>query len=1206
MSDFKNRMRCLGCESYRTWSEDSCALVATMEAWNDERVTVQAKLLDERKRMKGAAGPGEEILFNGTVQKFKKRNAAGPGEEAFFADERCHSNRVCHRELECKAPVKDLRNVNRKLCVQDERNKAESANVARLGRRYTACLSRDDRDDFIIDSGATAHMCFDKSRFSELKLGNFGNITVANGQVVQSKGKGKVTFVVDDGRTQVPVEMSDTLWVPDLDSNLVSVHKLVSKGFSIHFSDGECSLMAKGDKVVIAKYVGGMYRVCEKLSCHNAKTKAQEYCVHEWHRRMAHRNLRVIRLMEKQGLKILECDCSDDCESCMKGKHSRKPFPKSATPVENVLDCVTSDVCGPIQVESLGRKKYFVTFNDVYSGFTEVQLMRCKSEVPEKAIEFIEKMKTQVGKKPKILRSDRAKEYTCEKLQSYLKKEGILFQCTVGYAPEQNGVAERKNRTLMEATRSMIANSGLPKTLWAEAVSTAAYVYNHTINVSRGKTPIEILFGRKSKHEMFYEFGCEAFVMVPYEKRKKLDEKSRKMRFVGYDGNSKGYRFVDECLSIVVSREAQFLSKRTKHVDGERYLNVDFDATSNDDHQEADDFFDAADIFEESVVSISDDDEENQDETVIKEDNELLDNDSQVTDRDAEINVEEENISDQSVSDVDGTFLELEVAGRREVNFPDGNVVIRSSRSNFGRPPPAFASEAKAGFEEEPKTYKQAVKSTQAAEWKKAMNEELKSIKENQTWELTDLPPGRTAVGSKWVFRIKRDESGKISLFKARVVAQGFSQKYGVDYVEVFAPVVRNSTVRMLLSVAGVKKFTVRQYDVKTAFLNGSLEEEIYMKPPQGFETNGKVLRLKKSLYGLKQAAYVWNQTLHEALEDCGFVQNETDKCLYVYLKGEDICYLLFHVDDILVASSNAGLISKLMARVGAKFELKDIGCIKSYLGVEVDRDENGHFMISQTKYINAIIEAAGLKDAKDSKFPMDTGYYKLDGKFLSDNELYRKLVGMLLYLATNTRPDISASVSILSQRVTKPRDVDMNEVKRVVRYLRGTRNLKLHLSTQGSTKSLFAYSDANWAEDRTDRKSNSGYICMVNGGAVSWCCRKQDLVALSSTEAEYVALSETCKEVMYLKRIASAFGNVDEKTCVYTDSQSSMSMVYNQRFSNRTKHIETKYHFARGQVQKGNIYLQYKQTDLNVADMLTKPLGSIKISALRGMASLR
>ena len=244
--------------------------------------------------------------------------------------------------------------------------------------------------------------------------------------------------------------------------------------------------------------------------------------------------------------------------------------------------------------------------------------------------------------------------------------------------------------------------------------------------------------------------------------------------------------------------------------------------------------------------------------------------------------------------------------------------------------------------------------------------------------------------------------------------------------------------------------------------------------------------------------------------------------------------------------------------------------------------------------------------NAKESKYPLDPGYFKVDGKYLQGNDEYRKIIGMLLYITTHSRPDIASSVSILSQKVSNPRDVDLLEAKRVVKYLKGTRNLSLSMSGQIPGEKMFAVSDSDWAEDQTDRKSHSGFFCSVNGGAISWYCRKQQLVSTSSCEAEYIALSEASKEIVWIKRLAHELSIDTPKTItLFTDSQSAISMISNHKFSNRTKHIDTKYHHIRDMTEKKEIKLEYIRTDENIADMLTKPLGGVKLEKLRELGGL-
>lgn len=1005
-------------------------------------------------------------------------------------------------------------------------------------------------------------MCSERTLFSEINLEHAGEVTVANGNSIRSAGKGSVKLIVRVNNEEKEFTLLNVLWVPELEGNLVSVPALNKRGFIVKFTKSGCAIQHQEyeDDMRIADFDGKFFTLNETEKCFSTVNteKEIERCVHEWHRRLAHRNLRDIRLMAKAGLKIKRCNCTDDCEMCLKGKMSRKPFPQKATPTEEVLDCIVSDLCGPMQVDSVGRKKYFATFIDAHTGYCEVEFLREKSEATKFTIEFIERVKTQLRRKPKIFRTDQGGEYNSNELRSYLKKEGIKFQCTVGYAPEQNGIAERKNRTLMEAARSMMSGSGLPKNYWAEAVNTANHVLNRITNGKTLKTPYEEFTRMKPRTNEFYEFGCDAYVMIPYERRRKLDDKATKMKFVGYDEVSKGFRMTNEHGKITVSREVHFLDTKTIQSRPEQdkedsEFDVSFCPTKyQEEDLQPDEFFDA-----------ESDEEEN----------------------------------------------EGEIQAPELPRYPQ--------RQNRGIPPARYgdyelyqATEQRSETHNEPKSYKEAMKGEDRNEWLQAMEQELSMINEKGTWELVDLPIGRKAVGSKWVFKLKSEDNGKNIRRKARLVAQGFTQQHGVDYEEVFAPVTRGTTMKMLLSLASKRKYDVKHFDITSAFLNGKLEEEIFMKQPPGFCQNDQVYRLKKSIYGLKQAAHVWNQTLHQSLMRNGCKQSETDKCLYTLTSEGDKLFLLVHVDDILMATNSEALGEKLMESIGKDFELKDLGRVKVYLGIETEReterDEVGNFSIAQTQHIDKIILEAGLAEAKISKYPMDTGYHKLEGNLLNTNNEYRRLIGMLLYLSTNSRPDIASSVAILSQRVSKPRDVDLNEVKRVIRYLKGTRNLRLCLSDPEKEQELFAYSDADWGENKVDRKSHSGYFCSMNGGAISWTCRKQSIVALSSAEAEYVALTETCKELMWIRRVAKDFGENPPKTInIFTDSQSAMAMINNRKFSNRTKHIDTKFHFVQDQVANGEMKLTYHPTETNIADMMTKPLGSVKIKMLRSLGGL-
>ena len=533
--------------------------------------------------------------------------------------------------------------------------------------------------------------------------------------------------------------------------------------------------------------------------------------------------------------------------------------------------------------------------------------------------------------------------------------------------------------------------------------------------------------------------------------------------------------------------------------------------------------------------------------------------------------------------------------------------VRRSSRTNRGVPPVRLSYLAGSASPQEPSTWEeiQRMPTAEASLWKKAAQEEMDALHQNKTWTLTELPPGKKAIGCKWVFKVKKGSEGEVQRYKARLVAQGFSQKYGEDYDETFAPTVRYSSVRMLLSIAASKQMDVRHIDVSTAFLHGEITEQIYMKQPKGFIKPNEahlVCKLEKGLYGLRQAARAWNQKLHSMLVQLGYKQGNADKCLYSKSSNGQFSYILAFVDDLIIATSNNRDYVQIVKHLSKEVGVKELGDVKYYLGIQVEREEDGSFLLSQRQKINELIECMQLQDANTVATPMATDFLKnqQDSKLLPDNSEYRSVIGKLLYLVTTCRPDIANAVGILSRKVSSPTEHDWAGVKRVVRYLKGTVNCKLRLPAVSDPK-LVGYTDADWAGDNADYKSTSGHVFMFGDGPVVWGSYKQNCVALSSTEAEYISASESCREIAWLDELIKDFGLVrKEPVSLLEDNQSCIKLTQSEKFLARTKHIGVRYHYIRQAVQDGLVELSYCCTNEMAADILTKPLPRESFQNLR------
>ena len=373
-------------------------------------------------------------------------------------------------------------------------------------------------------------------------------------------------------------------------------------------------------------------------------------------------------------------------------------------------------------------------------------------------------------------------------------------------------------------------------------------------------------------------------------------------------------------------------------------------------------------------------------------------------------------------------------------------------------------------------------------EWVDAMEAEIDSLHDNRVWELVELPEGRKPVGSKWVYKVKMNPDGSIERCKARFVAQGYSQKEGFDYDETFSPVVRSESVRSVIALASKNGLRMHQMDITTAFLNGNLEEEVYMKQPEGFLAEGQehlVCRLRKSINGLKQSPRCWNQALDSQLKLMGFTQSVSDPCIYTSTTESDGLFILaVYVDDLLLAGTSQQKIAQVKADLGKRFQLKDMGELHYFLGVSVQQRAEG-IWIGQPAYTQAVVKRFGMEHYKPANTPVTPGTKLLKATEQSeivDATLYQSVVGSLLHLSGWTRPDIAFAVSNVARICSSPTKEHWTVVKHILRYLKGTSNYGLSYSRNDDTDTLIGYSDADWAGDVNDRKSTSGYLFMVSG----------------------------------------------------------------------------------------------------------------------------
>lgn len=1068
----------------------------------------------------------------------------------------------------------------------DTSKQGQSAKAA-----FTAMVCKDitktSSKSWFIDSGGSRHMTFDVSRLENLKTTNVEDITVANNDVMKVSNVGDTTLRLSNNN----IPMRDVLHVPNLGVNLLSVSQIVSKGNVVLFDETGCTIKNReGMTVLHTKCENGVYKISETSEmCALANNSMT------WHRKLGHMNINSLRRMREgavDGVDFKDNGWNEiqNCEICSEGKMTRPSFKSSETRATRILEIIHSDVNGPMETQSIGKAKYFLTFVDDYSRKTFVYFLKQKSEVLEKFKEFKAMVENQTGKKiqlfvdnvgdeaatnPKIkkLRSDNGGEYISKDFIDFCKMHGIQHQFTNAYSPQQNGVAERMNRTLTEKARCLLFDAKLTKTYWAEAINMATYIVNKSVNSKGNVSPDELYDGKKPNLTNLKIFGTEVMVHVPKEKRRKWEQRAKKLIFVGYADDVKGYRCIDpKTRLLTLSRDVKFLNEPAK---------VIFDLqNTNNKH------FEGKDTIESSERNTNDDSIPGQDESVIIIEDSIYE-EANESSNDDETLYDNPNDPDYEPSEETLNEAESEVANDYSPKKGKRKKVIINplNLTNYA-------------FFVEPQSFEEATSNEDAQKWTSAIKEEMKSHELNNTWTLTDLPNEKKAIKSKWVFKLKRDQNGEISRYKARIVVKGCSQKQGIDYTETFSPVVRYTSLRFLFALTAKYGTKCYQLDAITAFIQGEVDEQLYMEQPPGFnDGTGRVCKLNRALYGLKQAGRLWNLKLDAALNIFGLKKCKSDPC--IYMNKERNLIVAIYVDDFLIFYDDENKLNELKSYLNQKFMMKDVGPIESCLGMRIKQSNFG-IELDQEAYINDILSRFGMENSKPVNTPSDTHEKLTISMVTSETSLvgkvpYQEAVGSLLFLAQCTRPDIAFAVNDVSRFNANHGEAHWRAVKRIFRYLKGTANYKLTFSR--SKKAFHCYSDADWASDIDKRRSCTGQVIIMSNGAISWQSKRQATVALSSTEAEYMAMSSAICEIIWMQQLASELDkNFKVGTTLLCDNESAQKLSLSDAYRPRTKHIDIRYHHMRQKIEDGVINIEHVATTDNVADALTKAVSKDKV----------
>jgi len=1004
--------------------------------------------------------------------------------------------------------------------------------------------------NWILDSGCTNHIVNQDKYFNRcVILKEPIKVRVGDGRMLEATKIGNIETYFTVNSRDIQVTLKNVFYVKQMKENLISYssimkkNKVVSTGnvTKIYNRYNECIAVAVKNKnlLTMKSYINKQ----DDNVCVNLTTKHKGFTQKEkWHRILGHTNFNCLNKMCKNNLLDgIPEDLGTEylkCAICIQNKMHNMPFENKRTKATDILEIIHTDVNGPHMTTGYKGEKYFVSFIDDYSKLCKVYCISSKNQVYDCLVQYINEIENLTGKRIKKVRCDNGREYLNSKFYQFAREKGIQINTCPPYVHELNGTAERFNRSIMDMARCLMAEAKVKRIFWPECVIAAAYLKNRILANTEEKKTPYEIFFKKKPNVRNLRLYGSK-VFVRIPEQKRQSKWDKKAEL----GVLLGY--TDVGYRVLVDDKVMV----TRHVD----------------------------IIEEDTRCIGFEDTE--------------DKESKIENRN-EQKGENDTVKEEEVEETDETEDEEGVQMPR-----------RSSR--VSRPPTRYHDEyiyANYCSINVPTTYQEAVSCNEAEQWQAAMDREIKSINENNTWELVNKPE-KEILDVKWVYSKKNG-----NIYKARLVVRGFQQREEVE--NIYSPVFKMQTLKVLLAYCCQENLEIEQMDVETAFLNGKITSEIYVNQPKGFyKNNDKVYKLRKALYGLKGSPRIWYDCFNEYVKCLGFERCNYDYCLYSKVDNEGLIFILLFVDDLLICSKSTEKIAKVKAKLKKRFKMKDMGKVKSYIGIEikVKRLDKTVLTLTQEEYITSLANRYKIIKSKLYDTPMETKLKLEPAKEINPDIMYRNLIGALLYIALGTRPDVAFSVNYLSRYQNCYDETHFKYALRVLKYLYLTRSFKLTYYKNDTAEILDSFVDADWAGDAVDRKSTSGYVIRLFGNVVFWKSKKQSSITKSSTSAEYVALSEVVTEINAIREMIKSFNLECKKpTKVYEDNKGAVIIARNGNFTKNSKHIEVQYHYVHENYLNRTIDVVKIKTDDNMADIFTKALDKRTFEKFRDMLKLR
>ncbi|KAF0722783.1 hypothetical protein Ae201684_018174 [Aphanomyces euteiches] len=806
------------------------------------------------------------------------------------------------------------------------------------------------------------------------------------------------------------------------------------------------------------------------------------------------------------------------------------------------------------------------------------------------------------------------------------------FTLSNAYSPQQNGVAERRIGILVQKIRAMLIEGSLPKFLWATALDYAAWLTNILPSTSNdGQSPYYRVFKTHPSLSYVKTFGCTAFVHIQQEARpSKLDPYSLKTMFVGLPTNRKGYTLMHVFShQLIYSRDFSFFESEFPSINSieaaaayrlsaktdpnfiptlepnaplpplPTALNRPNTITIHQPTPSSTSLFTRCSTMEADFPILC---------SRISIPTPTLHNHFSNTSGTPPLSI----MATLTLHSFSCKFPSMDITPSEEHPF----LALTASSSLFTTSSPSFTFSTHPFLEpftvysllasrvqssSDPTSWKDALSRPDKDKWIAAAHDEYNSLLSNGTYELVRRESSQKVLPCRWVFRLKPG-----GIYKARLVVNGFLQEHGVDYTEIFAPVVRLEVLRFLFTMVAVYYLECHQMDVKTAFLYGNIDCLIHMELPPGSLVTSQsrrdyVCRLKKSIYGLKQAPHLWYWTFVEFMLSLGFTRLHKDRCVFLHTSSDGFTIVSLYVDGLLIIASTTSLVSSMKLSLSDRFHMKDLGEARDILGWQIERNRSERTLfLHQTRYCETVVERFDMASSNPVHTPFESSKTLSksqcattpeDISFMASKP-YRSLVGSPMYLAMGTRPDLAFPLQQLSQFLDNPGPAHWRAAKRALRYLNGTRSRGLLLGGSDSVHNPFlsAYVDADYANCPDTRRCVSGYVLLFLGSPISWLTKKQNIVTLSTTEAEFVALSLCIQECLYIQQLASELKqSSDQPVVIYEDNQSTIHIAQNSEHHGRSKHFDVRYMFVRDLVEAKHFELRYCNTKQQLADFFTK-----------------